>query len=575
MNLTKKEFFKIPIFVWLLILLGTFLTSMTMLRSGILNSSGIGFWGPNGHDAIWHLGVISEILKKTPPNNPVFAGLPLLNYHWGFDFFAAYFSKILNLNILDVYFRFLPFIFGILIGIFSYLIAKKNTNKLFVSFWFIFLNYFAGSFGWIVTLIREHQIGGESLFWSMQSISTLLNPPFAMSLVILLIGIYLWSIKRKENNVFWAIIIGLIFGVLSGIKVYAGILIGLSAGFFLLFKLIKRKSEKFDFIIVITTAVSAFLLLFLLGALSGSSLLVFQPFWFIHSMIESVDKLYLPRVASFRINLANLGFSYKFFVLVALEIFLLFLFLIGNLGTRILGFFVIFKKFFKNKISDFDFLVLIFMFFSFLIPMLFVQKGTAWNTIQFFYYFLFFANYYFAIFLEEILIKKSFASKLIVLLLVVLTIPTSFSTLKDYFGNPSPSYLPSYEIEALNFLKKQKDGFVLTSPYDKFQKNNLKTPISLRLYETTAYVPAFSGKSTFLDDEMNLDITGYNWQKRREESANFFNQKSVFEDRGFLINNKISYIYLVDNQTFASNASQLQINKIFDNGRCQIFQVQR
>lgn len=575
MNLIKREFLKIPFSIWILILLGTLLTSITMIRSGITTASGIGFWGPNGHDAIWHLGVISEIIKKIPPNNPVFAGLPLKNYHWGFDFFAAYFGKIFGLNILDVYFRFLPVIFGLSIGIVSYFFAKKNSKKIIIAFWFVFLNYFAGSFGWIVTLIRDHQIGGESLFWSMQSISTLLNPPFAMSLSILLLGIYLWSIKRKENNIFWAIIIGVIFGSLAGIKVYAGILIGLSISIFLLFKIIKKESLKFDFIIVITTAVLSFVILFLLGALSGSSLLVFDPLWFTHSMVESVDKLYIPRLASLRINLSLAAFSYKFFVLIAIEVFLLILFLIGNLGTRILGFFTIFQKFIQKKINDFDILLLFLMFFSFFIPMLFVQKGTAWNTIQFFYYFIFFSNYYFAVFVGNFFEKKNFQKILIALFLVLLILPTSYSTLKDYFGNPSPAYLPNYEIQALNFLKKQKDGFVLTSPYNKFKKDNLKTPIPLSFYETTAYVAAFSGKSVFLDDEMNLDITGYNWQKRREESIKFFDQKSPFEDRGFLINNNISYIYLADNSSVVLNLSNIQATKIFDNGHCQIYQVQR
>lgn len=570
-----KKILNIPIFVWVLILIGTFLSSMTMIRSGIFNGSGIGFWGPNGHDAIWHLGVISEVLKKIPPENPVFSGVPLRNYHWGFDLFAAYFSRIFGFNILDVYFRFLPIIFGLLIGIFSYLVAYRNTKKIIIGFWFVFLNYFAGSFGWIVTMIRDHQLGGESLFWSMQSISTLLNPPFAMSLVVLLLGIYLWSGKRKENNFFWAVLIGLIFGISAGIKVYAGILIGLAIGFFWIVKLIKKESSKFDFVVVITAAFSSLLLLFLFGALSGGSLLVFQPFWFTHSMVESVDKLYVPKLASLRINLSHLGFGYKSFVLFGIECFLIFVFLVGNLGTRIFGFKTIFEKIIKKKTSDFDVLIFIFMFFSFLIPTLFVQKGTAWNTIQFFYYFLVFANYYFAVFLGEFFYTKKHFSLIVSLILVLLIIPTSYSTLKDYFGNPSPSYLPSYEIDALNFLKNQKDGYVLTYPFNRFNGNGLKTPIPLNFYETTAYVSAFSHKQTFLEDEMNLDITGYNWQKRKEGSIKFFQQKNIFEDRGFLINNNIGYIYLVNNQNIFLDIKELQIVKIFDNGRCQIYQVQR
>lgn len=560
-----------------LIIIGTLLISSTMVRSGLLNSSGISFWGPNGHDAIWHLGVMSEISKKIPPANPVFSGSALQNYHWGFDFFAVLVSKITFLSILDVYFRFLPIIFGLLIGILSYFLSVENSKNKNVAFWFIFLNYFAGSFGWIITLIRSSQIGGESLFWSMQSASVLINPPFAMSLVLLLFGIFLWIKKRQKNNFFWSILIGLIFGFLSGIKVYAGILIGLSISVFLLVKLIGRKVKKFDLILVLTTAISAFLILLALGVLNGSSLLIFKPFWFTHSMIESVDKLYLPHLASLRTNLSFLKFGYKTFILYGLEVFLLLVFLIGNLGTRFFGFFIIFKKVFQKKITDFDILIFSLIFFSFLIPTLFVQKGTAWNTIQFFYYFLFFANFYFAQFLSSLTEKKSFQLSLLLIILIIFTVPTTFSTLKDYFGNPSPSYIPNYELEALNFLKKQKGGYVLTFPYEKSRKDglNLKTPIPLYLYETTAYVSAFSGKSTFLDDEMNLDITGYDFTKRRKEEIKFFNQKSPFEDRGFLINNNIRYIYLINDSNLNLNIKDLQIDKVFDNGQSQIYQVQR
>jgi hypothetical protein len=288
-------------------------------------------------------------------------------------------------------------------------------------------------------------------------------------------------------------------------------------------------------------------------------------------MIESVDKFYFPKIAAYRINLSQNLNLIKFPFYIALEIALILIFIIGNMGFRSLGLISIRQKIKNHDFSQFEKLVLILMSTGLLIPLLFVQKGTAWNTIQFFYYFLFFANFYFAQFLSNFWSKH----KILVLILLFISCLTSFSTLKDYLGNPPPSCLPNSEIEALNFLKNQKNGFVLTYPYDKYKKDKITTPIPLYAYETTAYVSAFSGHQTFLEDEMNLDITGFNWQQRRADEEKFFTTTDKFFARGFLVNNNIDYIYLVSDQNFSLSKFDLQIDEIFNNSQIKIYKVQR
>ena len=562
---------KLPLYVWLLIIFGGGLFSTTMLRSGRLYDFGIGFWGPNGHDGIWHLALMNQIVEKIPPANPVFAGEVLKNYHWGFDFFAGLLTRVSPFNSCDIYFRVLPLTFAFLIGLLSYQLGKKLTGDKMVGFWFVFLNYFAGSFGWVVTLLREGKLGGESLFWSMQSVSTLINPPYAMSLIILLLGFLVWFEKRKHNQWYWAIFLGLWFGLTAGIKAYGGILIALALFGYWLFS--RKKSLNFDLIIWLTTAATSLLILFLLGVFSGRPTLVFKPFWFTHSLIESLDKLYLPKLAILRINLAGNWFSWKLPFLVFLEAFLIISFLVGNLGTRVIGFWEVARKVIKKKTGDIDVLLFAFLFFSLLFPLFFIQRGTSWNTIQFFYYFLFIVNYYFAQYLARVFEKKSLRAFFGLSFLLFLTIPTTISTLKGYFGYFPPSTLPYYEIQSLHFLKQQPDGIVLTSPYDGFKKSGVDTPLPLYLYETTAYVSAFSGKTVFLEDEMNLEITGHSWRQRKEEVARFFTSKDKFWPRGFLLNNKIDYIYLVNDQKLPLQLGDLGLEMIFNNGQVKIYKV--
>lgn len=562
MSKTKKIKF-LPI---ILIIFSAILFSLTMFRSGLKYQFGLGFWGPNGHDAIWHLSLINQLKQQIPPQNPIYSGSALQNYHWGFDLLVALISNLTKLDTSLLYFQILPIIFALLIGFLSFKLAFLITKNNITSLFFVLLNYFTGSFGWIYTLLKNQQIGGESLFWSMQSVSTLLNPPFALSLILILSGLILWCKYYSSNSIKFAILIGLIFGLLSGIKVYAGILIGLALSFYWLFNAIKsKKIFGFNFIVCLITGLISISILAILGVLNGNSILEFKPFWFTHSMIESVDKFYWPKLASFRFNQTN------FLVSIFIEAFLISVFLIGNLGTRFLAFFEIYSKILKKKLNHFDNLIIFVLIFSFLIPLFFVQKGTAWNTIQFFYYFLFFANFYFAQFLSNLWLKH----KLLVIFLLFISSITTIGTLKDYFGNPPPSSLPNSEIEALNFLKNQKNGFVLTYPYNKYKKNKMITPIPLYAYETTAYVSAFSHKQTFLEDEMNLDITGFNWQQRRAEEEKFFSTTDYFFARGFLNNNYIRYIYLVNDQNFSLNTFDLQIDEIFNNGQVRIYQTRK
>jgi hypothetical protein len=279
----KKQ--KINIFAFFLIIVGTAVLSLTMIRSGINYSFGIGFWGPNGHDGIWHLCLINQLQKNIPPQNPVYSGTILNNYHWGFDLIAAFVGKIIRNNTF-VYFQFLPIIIGLALGILSYHLALKNSKNKVTALIFTFLIYFSGSFGWIYTLIKSGQVGGESLFWSMQSVSTLINPPFALSLVFMLIGLIVWVKNSSQKNYKIAIINGIIFGMLAGIKVYSGILIGLTLAIFWGINFLKtKKIINYNFVVWLTILIVSLGILFSLGVLKNSSILEFKPLWFTHSMI--------------------------------------------------------------------------------------------------------------------------------------------------------------------------------------------------------------------------------------------------------------------------------------------------
>ena len=45
----------------ILFLICLFIQVLPVLRSGLKSDNGISFWGPNGHDGIWHLSLINHM----------------------------------------------------------------------------------------------------------------------------------------------------------------------------------------------------------------------------------------------------------------------------------------------------------------------------------------------------------------------------------------------------------------------------------------------------------------------------------------------------------------------------------
>lgn len=533
----------------------------TVWNSGQPLPQGIPFWGPHGHDSIWHLALISQLKNTLTPQNPIFAGVPLTNYHFGFNLFTAFVSNLLPISLHWLYFRIIPLIFSLSVVFLSYSLALKLTKSRLVSFFFSFLNLFAGSAGFVVQLLKNQTLGGESLFWSMQSVSFLLNPPYAFSLVLILIALNLLAYRPKFYLVFTAFI----FSLLPIIKIYSFFFLAVFLFLFFIWEIRRHSLTLSNLLPFFLVSIPGVLIIFMsFGLFSSKSLLAFSPLWFSRSLIEAQDKLYLPSLASWRYN-ASLNLTWwKAPFLAIVELLLILTFLLGNFYTRLLGFF----KLRLSSLASMEKALLVSSLVLAVIPLLFIQYGTPWNTIQFLYYSLFVANYFFARYLSRL--KLSLA-----LFLLLLSSLTSVSTLKDYFGYPPPAILPASELSALNFLKTLPTGVVLTYPYNPYIKNKLKTPIPLAYYETTAYVSAYSGQVSFLADTMNAQIIGLPVASRQQQVADFFSASSKFEARGFLINNNIDYIYLIPGQLLPLSADILEVSEIYNLSDHKIYQVQK
>ncbi|MEK7536309.1 MAG: hypothetical protein AAB559_00820 [Patescibacteria group bacterium] len=552
-----------------LIIIGTITWSLTMVRSGLLYKFGYGFWGPNGHDGIWHI-ALSNSLSKGTLENPIFSGSLLQNYHLGFDLLLALLNKLTTIPISILYFQILPPIFALMIGLLVYLFVLNWRGSKNEALWSTAFVYFSSSFGFIITFLRDRVITGESMFWSQQSISTLVNPPFALSLIFILSAL----ISLQKKNLFFSIIF---FGILIQIKAYAAILV--LAGLFIsgLYSYIFH--HKSYILKVFLASLFLNLILFVTTRSDGLSTFVWQPMWFLETLMSYSDRFGWERLysAMTTYKMGHIWFKEILAYSLAFAIFIL-----GNMGVRIIGFYY-FLKVLKNKIKIDEILVFIttILLMAIIIPMFLVQKGTPWNTIQFFYYYLFFSSIFAGISMDLLTNNKKRIVRVgLMTLFSMFTIFGAWSTLQHYLPKMPQSMVSNEEYAALDFLTKQTDGIVFTYPFDE-SKAILATknpPRPLYFYESTSYVSAFTHKPVFLEDQVNLNIMGYSWENRREQTLWFILNLDKEAGREFLGRNNIKYLYLVKEasplfgELLRLGSAELDLKKIFENKKSIIYQ---
>lgn len=538
----------------LIIVLGSISWCLTMVKSGLHYSYGLGFWGPNGHDGVWHI-ALANSLSQGRFEMPVFGHTAIKNYHLGFDLILAFLHKITFLPINNLYFQVMPVFISIVVGLLLISLMKSWGRTNSEMFWTLFFIYFGSNFAFLIH-------GGESTFWSQQAISTLINPPFALSLVFILVGLIL--IERRKF-----ICAGIIFGLLIQIKAYASIIILGSIFIVAIYEFLQDRKYNYFKLFFVSSLVS--LILFLPFDRNASSLLEFKPFWFLETMMSFPDRVGWSKFGEAMVNYKLAGNLIKGIPAYVLA-FLIFWY--GNLGTRFIQELYWLKNIKQKKLPNYwESVVLVSILIGLTMSMLFVQKGTAWNTIQFFYYCLFFSSFLAGITFSKIIstFKNKTYKYLLIILLVIITIPTTIITLKDnYLPSRPPAKLSNEELAALSFLEKQPDGIVLTNLFDEKSADKAvnNPPRPLRLYVSTAYVAAYAQKPVFLEDEINLNITNFDWQTRRDETQKFFDNPTV----NFLVQNKIKYLYLTSDQDKMINSLGLKV--LFENREVKILEYE-
>ncbi len=536
---------------------------------------GLFFWGAHGHDSIWHISLVESALKTLPPRLPVFAGEVLRGYNYVLDLFVFAISRLFNLSSLFVFFKLVPIVLIFLLIWFSRKLVNKKEATDGLWFWLLFFIFFSGSFSYLLTLWHEGTIWNSHSLLAMPPGLMLTNLQYTGSLIFVL---WFLAIAKKNLSLKQSLYLSVLTAFALAVKFYAGIILEAMFLFYLLLFFLRKR----DFIFVLKSV------LFNLVLLAVVVLLIYQPsfnktdsifeFRFlanIHPFIEEKNLFYLPGLANARYVLQNSGIGPR---LIFIEGLTFVLFMLFSFGTRIIGVIYYLYLLFKKQAAVYHSLLFVGIIVAIACSSLLVQRGMWWNTIQFFYYSLFFASLLAAEAVYKILInRRLFAKIVIVVLLIILTIPSSLATIKEFSADVGISYIANEELRALAFLKQQPDGVVLTYPY-KYSIAKWQPITKMARFSDNAYVAAFSGKQTFINDTHVLEILGIDYQTRADLVDNFFNRAfSAQQARKFIISNKIKYLYLTKShpvyQRFGYKPQQIGVIKIFDNAEATIYRV--
>ncbi len=529
-----------------LVLFLSFIFSLPIILSGQIGNSIL-----YQKDDLWHLALINELRENFPPGNPGFSEIPLKGYHFFYNFLLAKISNIFHISTLSIHFHFFPIFLAIIWGLGVYALIYKWSKSRLAALWAVFLTMFGGSFAFILLLEGHTGLSLNSAFGIQQPAPSMENPPFSISIVIILVFLFAafnyFVTKQKK----WIVSLVLCVGMVSMFKVYAGIIL---IPIFCLLAGLEIIRKRFVLPVGLSIAGILFIGTYWIFA-DHSSRLIFDPLWAPHSVL--IDNMpwygYVEKMYTYTKLSVIKG-------IVETELYSWYVFIFGNLGTRAIGLLLLLVVFLKKRKtpSFFALIILIMILVSILIPLFFIQSGKVFEIIQIAWYFLFFSSLL-AAFGFSFIFEVRYSNLLKILLLIVIVILTIPSSIENYqsflkrFSHSSESIYNS-DIEAMIFLKSKGsyNDTVLEIPP---QYVNPTEEDVARWYKevSTPKITAFSNKRSYLSNE-NISFPGADINKRIpfvvkliaynktiRGTAEYINLQN--DIRTGLLENKISFIY--------------------------------
>lgn len=513
---------------WLttIILLTAFLLYMLIIipsgsRYCFEGKCGIYFWGAHEHDAVWHLALIESAFRTLPFKFPVLSGQSLGGYNYLLDI-VLYLFTLTGISASTLYFKVQPIVW---FGVFSFLLyymGKQARPERSYMRWLFFFVFFSTSFGILIQWFKHHTLSGSVGIPTMQGALGITNPQFMWSLCILLA---IWIITKKDK---WTWSLGFLMFVGLGLKFYFIVPALIFILWYVCVLIISKKTQQVISVVVsVSIGLVAAYLIFYTGGTAGG--FIWKPLEIPHQIIEDANLWYDQTMVQERYYIQQLGHMWSP-RLWWIEIRTIFYFVFFNFGLRLFGFagFILFAIFNVKVVKRFVPILLAIIVCT-LIPILFIQRGTWWNSIQFLYYAIFLASIITADFVWRFTHKRNIIWSLIIIFVCVLLFsPTNYETVVLFASQKNTRYIPDEEVQALRKLHDLPYGTVLTQLFHPRETNVLADNFD------TAYVSAYSGKTVYMADMDQLKLLNTRYTERL---------KKITEDPCSALS-EVQYVYI-------------------------------
>jgi hypothetical protein len=199
-----------------MIILGSVAFAALNWGSGVVSESGYEMRGTNATDGFIHLAYTARLTEEIPPERPGVAGERLHGYHYFSNLFFAQMQKMTGMELEDILFRYGATTLALLYGLGFYIFGrvagfsqKENVAVLVMAYL---------GFGFV----------GLSEFFNISypgmqyPIALVHNPSTLLGIAFLVVGFGI--LLRVDESWRWGILAGIVLGVVTQTKVYAGLL---------------------------------------------------------------------------------------------------------------------------------------------------------------------------------------------------------------------------------------------------------------------------------------------------------------------------------------------------------------
>jgi hypothetical protein len=317
-TITGKTFFNnVDWIVVVLIILGVGVQLSSVWFNGVYVKEGLFFCCSNLFDSILHIALTGQIVKNFPPFEPGMYGEIVHNYHYWGNLVVGDLIRVFRLPLIPTQNQYVMFLVSLFLGLSGIVLGQiSGLGKSFYRWLVVFL-YFGGDIIFILVSFMRREVN-----FQMSSIEDgakfLVNPPRAISIVILFVGLSLFLLWLKKKNLFLGLLTFFILTSTIGFKVYTGFfaLIGVSA---LLVLYLFRRKFQFILLFLVSMLVSATIYFPVnkdAGGLYFTGLSLFENFivqpWMMLDRLELARRIYLEHHSWLRVMQYEVIFAFIF-----------------------------------------------------------------------------------------------------------------------------------------------------------------------------------------------------------------------------------------------------------------------